>query len=52
LRAKNSTLHETGVQKLHNWLVWTIETNLPYDKFVQQLLLASGDTFENLTFPR
>lgn len=47
LRAKNSTLHETGVQKLHNWLVWTIETNLPYDKFVQQLLLASGDTFEN-----
>ncbi|MDC0935498.1 DUF1549 and DUF1553 domain-containing protein [Pirellulales bacterium] len=47
LRAKNATLHEKGVRKLHSWLVRAIATNMPYDDFVRQLLLAEGDTFEN-----
>ena len=47
LRVKKETLNERGASKIHEWLVRSVATNLPYDEFVSRLLLAEGDTFEN-----
>jgi len=46
-RIKHDTLSRHAVHKFHRWLVRAIETNMPYDQFVYELVTAAGDTVEN-----
>lgn len=47
LRINSQQVGAAGVQKYNRWLVRTFEENVPYDRFVSELLLAKGSTFEN-----
>ncbi|MDA1015773.1 MAG: DUF1549 domain-containing protein [Planctomycetota bacterium] len=47
LRVKSSKLGEAGVHKFHQWLVASVNDNLPYDQFVRELLAGRGSTFES-----
>ena len=47
LRINKQQVSSTGVQKYNRWLVKAIDENMPYDKFVKELLLSQGSTFEN-----
>ncbi|MBM80457.1 MAG: hypothetical protein CMJ78_07680 [Planctomycetaceae bacterium] len=49
LRIRSAAVSSPGVFKYHRWLVRAFANNLPYDQFAQQLLTASGSTFENPT---
>jgi len=46
-RVTRKQLGETGVHKFHRWLVAAVRDNMPYDRFVRELLTAQGGTFEN-----
>lgn len=47
LRVKSAKLSESGVFKFHRWLTQAMRENKPYDKIVEELLLAQGSTFTN-----
>lgn len=47
LNANSKFLGERGVRKFRLWLHTAVAKNMPYDKFVQTLLTASGDGYEN-----
>jgi hypothetical protein len=47
LMANSKYIKTKGVWSFRNWIRNNIATNKPYDKFVHQLLTASGSTFEN-----
>lgn len=39
-------LGDRGVRKFRNWIRFAVANNMPYDRFVRELLTASGDAFE------
>ncbi len=47
LSANSRFLGERGVRKFHNWIHTAVEQEMPYNKFVQNMLEASGDAYEN-----
>ena len=47
LRLSPTALGPGGVSKFHRWLVRSFADNVPYDRFVRELLLADGSTLEN-----
>lgn len=47
LLANRGDLKERGVWSFRNWIRESIATNKPYDKFVHELMTASGNTLEN-----
>ncbi len=47
LEANSKFLGERGVRKFRNWIQTSIASNKPYNQFVRELTLASGDAFEN-----
>jgi hypothetical protein len=47
LRIRKASISSPGVFKYHRWLVRAFEQNMPYDRFAQELLTASGSSFEN-----
>lgn len=44
LKITRQNLGEDGLHKYYRWVEESIRTNLPYDQFVAQLLMASGST--------
>lgn len=47
LRLRQSDIGETGVHKLHRWLVDIFARNTPFDQFARALLTAQGSTYAN-----
>lgn len=47
LRLNNKSVTSDGVFKYYEWIVRAFESNMPYDKFASELLLAQGSTFAN-----
>jgi hypothetical protein len=47
LLSNRKFISEKGVWAFRNWIRNSLATNLPYDKFVYQLITANGSTFEN-----
>ncbi|MCX6381979.1 MAG: DUF1549 and DUF1553 domain-containing protein [Armatimonadetes bacterium] len=47
LSANSKFLGERGVRKFRNWIQTSIASNKPYNQFVRELVLASGDSYEN-----
>ncbi|HEX3871715.1 MAG TPA: DUF1549 and DUF1553 domain-containing protein, partial [Pirellulales bacterium] len=47
LRVRNAKMSAAGVAKFHEWLVRAMGDNMPYDQFVQSLLLAEGSSYQN-----
>lgn len=47
LRIRKASISSPGVFKFYRWLVRAFEQNMPYDCFAQELLTASGSSFEN-----
>jgi hypothetical protein len=47
LDANSKYLGDVGVRKFRNWIHSAVAMNKPYDKFVRELLTASGDAYEN-----
>ena len=47
LRLTRARLGEQGAFGFHRWLQHVLDTNMPYDTFVRQLLTASGSTYTN-----
>ncbi|MCA9035539.1 MAG: DUF1553 domain-containing protein [Planctomycetaceae bacterium] len=47
LLARRKAITERGVWAFRNWIRNAVATNLPYDKFASELILASGSTIEN-----
>ncbi|HEX3725661.1 MAG TPA: DUF1549 and DUF1553 domain-containing protein [Pirellulales bacterium] len=47
LQVNRKFLGEQGAFALRGWLKQAIASNMPYDKFVQSILTASGSTIEN-----
>jgi hypothetical protein len=47
LRLRNNKVTTTGVPKFHHWVVQAWRTNMPYDEFARELLMADGSTFDN-----
>lgn len=40
-------LGDAGVVKFRSWIYSSVASNKPYDRFVRELLTASGDAYEN-----
>ena len=47
LSVNSKYLGDRGVRKFRNWIHSAVAENLPYDKFVREMLTASGNTSEN-----
>lgn len=47
LLSNSKFITEKGAWAFRNWIRRAITTNIPYDRFVYQLMTASGSTFEN-----
>jgi hypothetical protein len=47
LRVNNKKVSAAGVHKFRRWIVAAIRDNLPYDKFVAELLAAQGSTYDH-----
>ena len=47
LRLRNAKMTPAGVHKFHRWLVAAFRDNLPYDRFLRELLASGGSTFAN-----
>lgn len=45
LRVNNKKMSVSGVHKFHRWIVKAVEENMPYDRFVRELLTSEGSTF-------
>jgi hypothetical protein len=46
LSANSKFLGNAGVRKFRNWIQHAVATDKPYDKFVREMLTASGDAYE------
>jgi len=47
IRNNSTTLGESGMWALHNWLKESFRTNKPFDEFVRELVTAKGSIFSN-----
>lgn len=47
LMSNRKFITEKGVWSFRNWIRNAIATNVPYDRFVSDLMTANGNTFEN-----
>ena len=47
LRVRKQSLTTGGVHKYYEWLVNSVQQNMPFDEFARQLLTAGGSTFAN-----
>ena len=47
IRNNSTTLGESGMWALHNWLRESFRTNKPFDAFVRELVTAKGSIFSN-----
>jgi hypothetical protein len=47
IRNNSTTLGESGMWALHNWLRESFRTNKPFDMFVRELVTAKGSIFSN-----
>ena len=47
IRNNSTTLGESGMWALHNWLHESFRTNKPFDVFVRELVTAKGSIFSN-----
>ena len=47
IRNNSTTLGESGMWALHNWLRESFRTNKPFDEFVRELVTAKGSIFSN-----
>lgn len=47
LQVNRKFLGEPGARAFRDWIKKAVETNMPYDKFVYQILTASGSNVEN-----
>jgi hypothetical protein len=47
IRNNSTTLGESGMWALHNWLRESFRTNKPLDEFVRELVTAKGSIFSN-----
>jgi hypothetical protein len=49
LRVNNKQVTQAGVHKFRRWIVAAVRDNMPYDRFVGELLTASGSTYDHPT---
>jgi len=47
IRNNSRDLQDTGMWALHNWIKGAFRQNLPFDKFVSQLVQGKGSSFSN-----
>jgi hypothetical protein len=47
LQVNRKFLGEKGAQALRSWIRQAVASNMPYDKFVYSILIASGSTLDN-----
>ncbi|HEV3024531.1 MAG TPA: DUF1549 domain-containing protein [Pirellulales bacterium] len=47
LRLRNNKVTPAGVHKFYRWVVNALRTNMPYDRFVRELLTSAGSTFDH-----
>ncbi len=47
LRVNNKNLTPSGVHKFRRWIVAAVRDNMPYDRFVRELLTSTGSTFDH-----
>ena len=47
LLSRRKAITEKGVWAFRNWIRNAVATNLPYDQFATQLMMATGSTYEN-----
>ena len=47
IRNNSRDLQDTGMWALHNWIKGAFRQNLPFDKFVAQLVQGKGSSFSN-----
>jgi hypothetical protein len=47
LQCNSKSLGEKGVWVFRDWLRYSIDQNVPYDKFVRELITAKGSCFQN-----
>jgi len=47
LQCNSKSLGEKGVWVFRDWLRYAVDQNMPYDKFVHELITAKGSSFQN-----
>ncbi|WP_425619257.1 DUF1549 domain-containing protein [Anatilimnocola sp. NA78] len=47
LRLTNQQIGNSGMFKYHRWVERALATNMPYDQFAKELIVASGSTLQN-----
>jgi hypothetical protein len=47
LRLTNQQIGNSGTFKYHRWIERALASNMPYDQFARELLVAKGSTLEN-----
>ncbi len=47
LRVTRQALTTEGARRYYEWIVESVRSNQPFDRFVRELLTAEGDTYEN-----
>ena len=47
LRLTNQQIGNSGTFKYHRWIERALASNMPYDQFAKELLVASGSTLQN-----
>ena len=47
LLSRRKSITEKGVWAFRNWIRNAVATNLPYDQFAKELMMATGSTYEN-----
>lgn len=47
LRSEEKTLDRKGVENFHAWIRLAVARNVPYDRFVRDLVTARGSTYEH-----
>lgn len=47
LRLTSQQIGNSGTFKYHRWIERALATNMPYDQFAKELLVASGSTLQN-----
>jgi hypothetical protein len=46
LRVTRQSLTQEGAKRYYEWIVESVRTNQPFDRFVNELLTSSGNTYE------
>jgi hypothetical protein len=47
LRVTRQSLTQEGARRYYDWIVESVKTNQPFDRFVSDLLTSEGDTYQN-----